>query len=221
MSPHTTTPAVHPTAGAGGRAARDEGQVAFVLVAFMVALFIGGTYIVRFGADQQVGAQSRTTADAAALAGADIARESILDRILGGNIDLTGFGSALGSTAARDYAERNGGTLEDYDYNPFTGRVEVTVRVPFGDGSGSRTQQSAAALAFSPAGLCHEETPPPPTPTPTPTPDPDDTETPTPTPPPPDPILVCSVPGLGEFELPPGAGLIGDLRRAMEPRLVP
>lgn len=207
-----------------GRVSGDEGQMTLVLVAFMLALFVGASLVVKFAGGERVSAQARTAGDAAALAGLESVRTALLDRLADGDVDLRSLACGTGEGEAADYADRNDGRLADYCYDPVRGRVDVTVTVRRRSGA-SEEQRSAAKFAVLPSCRIVAPPEPTPTPTPTPTPSPTGTATPTPTPtptpePPPPPSHQCDVPGIGVVHINPGHDWRDVLREAMKPVLV-
>lgn len=189
----------------------EEGQVYLVLLTFIIFLMAGAGIIAKYAGQDEVSSKAQTAADAAALAGANVAVGSVLDALLSDTPELE-FGCDVGRSAASDYARRNGATLSSYCYDFTTGtaRAEVAVAKPV---SGEQEiQVSSARLGAVPD--CKEKVPeatePPPTDDPTEPPVDEDPE------PPP---MECSI--LGDvFE--PGRDLsLGDLKDLLEPRLVP
>jgi hypothetical protein len=210
--------------GHGGRGLRsvprgEEGQIGLVLLAMVAALLVGAVYIVQFGAKEEVSAKARTSADAAALAGAELGADQLLTWLLDGQLDLD-LASGFGRERAAHYAERNGGTLTDYRVDS-DGTVRVTVSVPRGDSGKVELERAAARI---PIPVCTSETTypsPPPSPSPTPTPSGSPSPTPAPSPSPsPTPIVTSSC-SIGDLVVVLGRAIdTGDLRRALEPRLV-
>jgi hypothetical protein len=193
-------------AGRGERpAARrgEQGQIGMVLLAMVFALMVGGVYIVTYGAEQEVSAQSRAAADAAALAGATVGVDEIVGRLVAREIDFA-LSCGLGRGRAADFAARNGARLTDYCFGP-DGTVRVTVEVARGSSGDQESERAAARIALP---SCTETTP---TPTPTPT----ATSAPAP-----EVERSCSIPGLGRIRLGPRLD-VARIREALQPRLVP
>lgn len=189
----------------------EEGQVYLVLLTFIIFLMAGAGIIAKYAGQDEVSSKAQTAADAAALAGANVAVGSVLDALLSPTPQLE-FGCDVGRSAASDYAHRNGATLSSYCYDFTTGtaRAEVAVAKPV---SGEQEiQVSSARLGGVPD--CKETVPdatePPPTDDPTEPPADED-----PKPPP----MECSI--LGDVFEPGGDLSLGDLKDLLEPRLVP
>lgn len=114
---------------------REEGAAAsaLLIVSAVVALAALMYIALPFGAASDAKSESRTAADAAALAGAEHARDNLLDVI-----ELNGWsggpwgqeiplGPSAGYLSAADFASRNDGTLTYYDFEGSTGRAYATV----------------------------------------------------------------------------------------------
>ena len=190
---------------------REEGQVYLVLLTLMLFLISGGALIAKYSGQDEVSSEARSAADAAALAGANIASENLLGQLLGGapNFELS---CDVGRTEANDYAQRNDATLTSYCFDIFTGtaRAEVTIDKPV---TGRQTTQTASAKLRA-LPHCEEKEPEPP-------PDDDENEDEEEEPKePPKPIITCSLLGL-DFELGDDVDLdLDKLKHLLEPRLV-
>jgi hypothetical protein len=208
----------------------DEGGIAIVLVAMMLVLIVGAGYAIRYGGDNEVSGQTRTAADAAALAGAGSGADWVVNQLsaLAPPTGWSAVNNGLGQVSASQYASANGGTLESYSFS-VTGRVTVTVSVPEGESGILNRETSAAQIALP---VCSVVPPPPPSPTPSPTPtrtgtaSPSPTPRPTPTTPPPPPPTryTCSINGFGVHGGPFDPSSAADraaLRGLLDPRLVP
>lgn len=194
---------------------REKGQSSLVLLAFISFLILGAGFIAKFAGEDDVASQTRTAADAAALAGADDVVDDLVGQLLAVPPTLNA-GCSLGRSAASQYAQRNDARLTYYCFDLGTGTAtaEVAIDKP---GGGVETLTSSARLRALPS--CSER----PTPTTTPTPEDDDEdespETPEPTEPP-DPIFDCTIAGLDGVFTPAGGFDIDAVKRLMEPRLV-
>lgn len=187
--------------GGGPTAGDDRGAAALALIVGVVLSALALVAFVVVPLTQSTGLAGRSTsaADAAALAGAQRAREVALDAVLavtaGGSV-ADAMPPSVGISAAQTYAQRNGAELVGarYEADLRADRVRVEVRVPDPDGETSGTHRAAEAelgVALDRCRLTRTLVPPPPPPPPTPTPTPDPsaspTPTPSPTPPPPPP----------------------------------
>lgn len=178
------------------RARDDEGLVssAVLVCAIVLAAAILLAVTLPLVAASEQKSRSQIAADAAALAGAEGARELALGRVdeavwHGGSL-LAGAGAA-GQAEAADYADRNGGRVMSYAYHGGSDRVEVVVELVEGE-PGDRSRSRGYAGVGVALGACERthktiivdwtEPPPPPPPPPTPTPEPTPSPTPTPTP---------------------------------------
>lgn len=183
------------------RQRRDEqgaAATALLVTAVLVGLTIFVFLAVPYGLAVDAKARNRTAADAAALAGAEGARDALLAAIGPGGVPTWGSLASpygLGSSEAERYASLNDARLVAYSFEPANGHVDVTVEGQDVDGNPSRSRAVAQVdpLPCMGQGIptpTPSWTPPPePTPTPTPTggPDPTPSPTPTPTPVPADP----------------------------------
>ncbi|MGY4643326.1 hypothetical protein [Cellulomonas sp. URHB0016] len=196
----------------------DRGATNLLLVPAVLGLMAATLLIIRIaGSATNDATQSRTAADAAALAAANAWRDNIGDGFhtawtahtpagfwaFAGR-DLSSFASVEMTNAARSYANANDAELVSLTVDPVNAQVTVRVRdfdtVP--ETSTRVEQVSTAGLVFS-SGACRsgrhvgylvghtcKTSAPAPTPTPTPTPVPTPSPSPSPTPPPPPPPFV-------------------------------
>ncbi|MPZ86774.1 MAG: hypothetical protein GEU81_01650 [Nitriliruptorales bacterium] len=110
-------------------AARGErGQVLPALLLLALALLAGGVLLFQVGWASTLRAGAVTAADAAALAGAQDVRAQLEGGVLGlGLINPSGVNERRVRRAAADWAQRNGGTLTAFDYDPSGPYVRVEV----------------------------------------------------------------------------------------------
>ncbi len=221
-------------------------SVVVVVIVGVIALVLVGTLPLLSGTEQS--GRTQTSADAAALAGAQSIRERALEElalvtagVLTGSGGLSGswtFGGAVGPasgyTAAAQYAQRNGAELpaEWYDYDPFGDTVSVRTRLTETSPNGDHTESEARAQLGVHLAECRltasrdEVEQPEPTPTPT---GPDGEPTPVEPQPEPEPTYTdwefgFTCPGLrpvtGSTLLGVLAGAADRLDAALTPRLV-
>lgn len=158
-------------------------------VGSVLTLAAGFLYLARVAPAVGQADQLQTSADAAALAGAQAVSKDFEDhfvRFVVHDFQLPSCG--VGSRAAQDFAHRNDATVVSYCYYPVSDEVRVTIRSNAVLESGRHEERSAAArIGFAFAG-CSVERPTWETPTPTPRPlAPAPTPGATPSPPPPPP----------------------------------
>lgn len=201
-----------------------SGVLITVFVAVLAVVFVALLPLLR-GTEQA--ARTQTSADAAALAGAEDVRQGVLDdlaevtlwTVVGSHPTYgewtpgAGLPVMIGYGAAHEYARDNGAQVapSDYHYEPLDGTVWVRSRLQEQAPGGGRAMSEATASTGLQVSDCRltasrSELPPPspsPSPTPTPTASPSPTPSPTPTPTePPAPIyteweFVFSCPGEG------------------------
>lgn len=202
---------------------------ALLVLAFVVSLafvFIAVLPLLK-GTDQA--ARTQTAADAAALAGAEDARDKILNNLW--TISSTGSLASLlntqdGRIPASEYAQRNGAALQTYQLATATGKVNVQVRhFQKTHASGGHIKTAAEATLGVPLAHCkfgEEELPPEPVPPPEPDPDTegdDDEEQPEPEP---EFSYSFTCPGMAAYtDYDDFNELVQDVRHALEPRLKP
>ena len=170
---------------------RGAAATALLVTALLVGLAIFVYIAVPYGTASDAKAGNRTAADAAALAGAESARDDLLaviaaDGIPGAWADVSGV-SGLGGAAAAEYAGYNGARIVEYYFDASDGTASATVEGDAVQGEVPRSE----AVAEVDLPVCDIPEIPTPTPTPTPTtgPGPLPSDPPTPTDPPtPDPI---------------------------------
>lgn len=185
----------------------EEGQVYLVLLMLVAFLIASGGLIARYAGQDSVSAQARTAADAAALAGADIAVEDLLDELLNDTPSFE-FGCDVGRSAAENYAAKNGATLTSYCFNFATGVARAEVRINRLVSNRAKYQVSSAKLPSMPN--CVEEEPGEPA-------ENDDVDE---SAEPPEPSIRCTLLGLDD-DFGPGDELNLDaIARLLEPRLV-
>jgi hypothetical protein len=145
-----------------GRGRGDDGQVA---TAVMIVVTVGlvavtGLGVLRLGAAVDERGQAQTAADAAALGGAEAAREGLpaLFAAVRSAEDLEAIGDALtcgvGREGAVELASANGAEVTSYCYDSFTDRVEVEV---VNRATGDAATGTATAGAVASLGLLIDE----------------------------------------------------------------
>ncbi len=116
----------------------DDGQVvtALVVLAFGIILSLVVLGLVPLGQASDESSQAANAADAAALAGATEIRKRLLVEVgrlvfeeLDGFLSGSNACSAVGRSAAEDYAARNGASVTSYCYRPARDRIEVDVKM--------------------------------------------------------------------------------------------
>ncbi|QTE29959.1 hypothetical protein [Pengzhenrongella sicca] len=168
-------------------------MLAVVAVAIVGLLFLA---IVPLLSGSEQSGRTQTSADAAALAGAQDVREYVLDQLhsvftVGGwNSFGTLIGPARGYGAAQSYASANDAELITYSYDPSRDRFSVRTRLLAEAPNGDRAESLATASLGVKLGTCgigrhttvvgyEEEPTPEPPPDPPADPDPDESAPPT------------------------------------------
>jgi len=223
-----------------------SGVLITVFVAVLVVVFAAVLPLLR--GTEQAG-RTQTSADAAALAGAEAVRQGVLDDLAALTVwGIVGShptygewspGTALpvmiGYGAAREYAQDNGAHVSagDYRYDPIDGTVRVRSRLQEQAPGGGRTTSEATASTGLRISECRltaaRDALPPPTPSPTPTPSPSASPSPTPSPTPTEPPaptytdweFVFSCPGEGSVSGSSLGAVLADARDMIDEAMEP
>lgn len=132
---------------------RGAAALSLLVMAMMISLAIVLYMVLPLATASDRKSANRTAADAAALAGAEFVRTDLENLLttegwLGSWSDYTPF-LDFGGSAAQTYAERNGGTLVAYDFNPIGWTAHAKVESPqIREGSQKPVSEATAQLDF-------------------------------------------------------------------------